>query len=153
MRRLVSSGLTFLALGLLLAASATAGDYGKKDLLGSWDGDVMEMMKASGMMEQLPEGFDVSAMLASFSIQLTFDKDGTVTFSQKGMGREESDTDHFEVLGAEDNVLTLQSVDEDGTKETVTITFSDKDHFSMMVDEEGAMPMTFTRGAKKAKAE
>lgn len=153
MRRLVSSGLTFLALGLLLAAPATAGKYGKKDLIGSWDGDVMEMMKASGMMEQLPEGFDVSAMLESFSISLSFDEDGTVTFSQKGMGREESQTDHYEVTAAEGNVLTLQSVADDGTKETVTLTFSDKDHFSMMVEEEGAMPMTFSRGVKKAKAE
>ncbi|MBZ0268177.1 hypothetical protein K8I85_08470, partial [bacterium] len=119
----------------------------------TWDGDVMAMMKASGMMEQMPPGFDASAMLANFSIRLTFDKDGTVTFYQKGMGSENTDTDHFKVVGVADNVLTLESQDEDGTKETVTITFSDKDHFAMEVDEEGAMPMVFSRGAKKAKAD
>lgn len=153
MRRLISCAFSILTLGLLLALPASAAKYGKKDLIGTWDGDVMALMKASGMIDQMPEGFDVSAMLASFSIRLTFADDGTVTFSQKGMGREETDTDHFEVTGSEGNVLTLQSTDEDGTKETVTLTFSDKDHFSMMVDEEGGMPMLFSRGKKAEKAE
>jgi len=153
MRRLVSRGITFLALGLLLAAPAAAGKYGEKDLIGSWDGDVQAMMEASGMMDQLPEGFDVSAMLASFAIQLTFDKDGTVTFYQRGMGSEKTDTDHFDVVKVEDNVLTLRSRDEDGEKKSVRLTFSDKDHFTMDVDEEGAVPMVFSRGVKKEKAE
>jgi len=153
MRRLVSRGLTILALGLLLAAPATAAKYGQKDLIGTWDGDVMAMMKASGMMEQMPEGFDMSAMLASFSIRLTFDKDGTVNFYQKGMGTETTDKGRFEVAEVEGNVVTVHSLEEDGTKKTVTITFSDKDHFTMMVDEDGAMPMAFSRGKKAEKAE
>lgn len=151
MRRLVSCGLTVLTLALLLAGPGHAAKFGQKDLIGTWNGDVMAMLQASGMMEQMPPGFDVSQLLAGFEIALTFDKDGTVTFYNKSFDGEKTEVEHYEIVSTEDNVLRLKSVDEEGTEEVVTVTFDDRDNITLTSDMEGAPPMAFSRAGKKAK--
>jgi hypothetical protein len=152
MRRFLTCGLAVAATFLVTLPSA-AGQYGKKDLLGSWTGDVKAMLEATGMMDQMPPDFDISTLLEGFEIRVTFNRDGTVELYNRNADGEKTETERYEVTDSKDNVLTVKSVDDEGIAEIVTITFSDKDHLTMATDAADAPAMQFTRGVKAAKKE
>ena len=149
MRRFLGYGLAIAAAALLTAPPSTAGSYGKKDLMGSWSGDVMAMLEASGMMDQMPPGFDVAKLLEGFEIRVTFGDDGIVTLYNKTVDGERTETEKYEIASVKGNVFTVKSVDDEGNEEVVTLTFSDKDHMTMTTDEEDAPAMQFSRATKK----
>jgi len=148
MRRSSFLVLTVALFTLLTAGPGAAAKYGKKDLVGSWNGDVMAMLKASGMMDQMPPEFDASEFAAGFEITVTFHEDGTVTLYNKTFQGVTDRKERWEVTGAEDNRLTLKNVDDEGVEETVTVTFTDPDHITLTSGEEDMPPLQFTRAPK-----
>ena len=146
MRRLAS--LT-AALALVLATAAHAAKWDQGDLIGPWDGDVEGMLKATGMLQQMPPNFDASAMLAQFSMTLTFHEKGTVTMVNKTMEGEETETYPFEVVDSEENTLHLKSTDEEGEEFSAFVTFHDQDTIEVLLID--TPPMTFTRAKAKSK--
>lgn len=142
-------------LAISLAVAAVAGEYNKKSLIGTWEFDMLKLMKVQ-MGGQVPEGMDVEQMLKGMYIRITFVKDGTFTFESKTPMGAETENGKWELVKSEESTLTLsiESSKEEGEKETVTIVFSDKDNFdAMMPSPNGSVEMSATRVKEDAKME
>lgn len=122
--------LTFAV--LLLAAwvaVAAAGKYDEKTITGTWEFDLVKMMKAASEAGEVPPGVDIEAMAKNMSIRITFDKDGSYMFVSKTMGNEKTEKGTWKVVKSEGDAVTMKSVSDDGEEQTVTMIFADADHF------------------------
>lgn len=117
-----------------LAATAEAADYGKKDVVGVWTVDVVQMMKDSGHMDEVPEGMDVEALASMMAITFTFGEDGTVSVAHNTPQGPRSEGGAWKFVSAEGNQVTLLATTEepDGTSKdkTITLTFDTKDQLT-----------------------
>jgi hypothetical protein len=128
--------LTFAV--LLLAACvavADAGKYNEKTVTGTWEFDIVKMMKAAAEAGEVPPGVDIEAMAKNVSIRIKFDKDGSYMFVSNTMGNEKTEKGTWEVVKSEGDAVTVKSVSDDGEEQIVTIVFADADHFDATIKE------------------
>ncbi len=147
MKRL--SALLSICLLLAVATSALAKDFGKKDLYGTWEFDLLRAMKEQmeSMGQPVPEGAE--AMMAAAYMHITFVKDGTFTFQNKSPMGEQEESGKWEVVSTEENVVTVKAVnDSDETEMIVVVTFDGDDNFSALM---GEGEMTGTLHASRVK--
>jgi len=128
--------LTFAV--LLLAAwvaVAAAGKYNEKTVAGTWEFDLVKMMKAAVEAGEVPPGVDIEEMVKNVSVRITFDKDGSYMVVSKTMGNERTEKGTWKVVKSEEDAVTMKSVSDDGKEQIVTIVFADADHFDATIKE------------------
>jgi hypothetical protein len=147
--------ITALTVALLIAcvAVATAGKYSEKTLIGTWDFDMVKIMKASGAMDQLPPGMDVEQMMKDMYMRITFKKDHTFVFETKTPMNEVSELGKWEMVKAEGDKVTIKSISEEGKEQLFTMVFTDKDNFDTTAPDNEKMTMSATRNKDKDKEE
>ena len=135
-----------------IVAVASAEKYDENTLIGTWEFDLIKMMKEQ-MGGQIPQGMDVEQMLAGSFIRITFKKDGTYTFESKTPTAEESNDGKWEVVEKKDNKVVIKSTDGDGEEQLVSLTFKDKDNLDALMPGEPPVTMSASRVKAKAKKE
>ncbi len=135
---LICFALTLLAIGEVIG-----GKYSKESLIGTWEVDMLAMMKASG---QLPPGMDPAQMVRGSSMTVTFRKDGTVLFAMKSLMGEQTEEAKWEVIKSEGNALVVKSTDKEGEVQKITCTFKNPDQFTATSEDPEENPtMELTR--------
>ena len=132
------------------ASAALAGDYGKKEMVGSWDFDIMAMIKAQFESQGQPMPPGVEEQMAGASMNISFTKEGRFTVnsvSPMGTNKEEGT---FEIVKAEGKVLVVKTTSdaEQAQVQEFTLTFTDEDNFSAEMVQGG---MTSTMQATRVK--
>jgi hypothetical protein len=150
--RLAAVG-TFVLAGLV--TSVDAADFGKKDVVGVWTVDVVQMMKDSGHLDEMPPGMDVEALAAMMAITFTFRDDGSVQVDHNSPQGPRSEGGSWKFVGAEENRITLLATTKDPTgtekEKTITLTFADRDQVTASWTEgEATQSMVMNRTTAKA---
>jgi len=131
-----------------LVAVASAGKYSEKTLIGTWEFDMLKMMKDQ-MGGQVPEGMDLEQMLAGSFVRITFVKDGTYSFSSKTPMGEESDGGKWEIVSINDNEFVVKSTGSSGEEQVITMVFTNKDSFDASMPGPNKQTVTMTANRMK----
>jgi hypothetical protein len=148
-RAVLTLATCFVAACVLTVA---AGKYGEKTLVGTWEFDVVKMMKQAMQGQETPPGMDIEKMAADMYMRVTFVKDGTYSVDSKVMGSVQQEAGKWEVLETDGDTVKVKSVADDGEEQILTITFADNDHFdALTVDGEQSVTMSATRSKDDGK--
>lgn len=146
--------LVALALVAACVATAHAGKYNEKTLVGTWEFDVVKLMKQAMEGQEVPPGMDIEKMAQDMYMRVTFNKDGSYSVASRIMGAERTEEGKWEFVKSDADNITVKTTNADSEEQTLTITFADNDHFdALAVNGEESLTMSAARAKDAGKKE
>lgn len=135
--------------GAAAAPAAAAGAISAATLHDTWSADFAAMLAQQQMAEE--ERALAMALMGSMQMTFTFSPSGSLTIATTAMGEAKEETGSYTVTSVEGNVINATMTGPDGQTESMILTFSDNNNFTLRpATQEGSgapEQIPFRRGA------